>query len=463
MAFRVHLLAFALLLAMLSGCGRGAGGGSTPRLTVTVGGTGQVSSSPPGIDCPGQCAKEFPPGSGVTLAATPGTNQQFNGWTGACSGASTTCTLSLTADAQVGAQFNDASGSALSVAVNGPGSVKSSPAGIDCPGTCSAVFSPGAAVTLTATAAGKSTFTGWNGSCSGSASCALTMNGPQSVSATFAPMPELGIAGAPLTVVVPQNCPASLSIKNTDTAGSNLQYSVNDDGALGGYLLVQNGIGSVPSGQTATVIVSVRPEWVAGVCNQFGCPTLVVNVYTPGASNYTKFPVTVYVVRAEDEAQKLAGTWSGTWSGFAVPPGSSMTPQTAVSGTWSLQLNGVDLNAGTASGFLTWNGTDAYFTYSSGVWTPHPFIPDRTIAIQSSLSSTTLRSSGGCPLRFELDVEGYAHAPNPSDDFYGPRFSPDLHPDGTLVSAGVAWSAHPYDPSNYATGVSSGGLIGHKN
>jgi hypothetical protein len=40
--------------------------------------------------------------------------------------------------------------------------------------------------TLTATPAADSTFTGWSGACSGSATCDLTMNGDQSVTATFA-------------------------------------------------------------------------------------------------------------------------------------------------------------------------------------------------------------------------------------------------------------------------------------
>jgi phospholipase C len=78
----------------------------------------------------------------------------------------------------------------LTVTVSGSGSVASSPAGIDActstGGTCSAVFSAGTGVTLTATPATGSTFTGWSGaSCTGSGSCSVTVNSAELVGATF--------------------------------------------------------------------------------------------------------------------------------------------------------------------------------------------------------------------------------------------------------------------------------------
>uniref|UniRef100_A0A6J5ZT19 Unannotated protein n=1 Tax=freshwater metagenome TaxID=449393 RepID=A0A6J5ZT19_9ZZZZ len=47
----------------------------------------------------------------------------------------------------------------------GSGSVISSPAGIDCGATCSAAFNQGLELTLTATPAAGSTFTGWSFAC----------------------------------------------------------------------------------------------------------------------------------------------------------------------------------------------------------------------------------------------------------------------------------------------------------
>ena len=67
----------------------------------------------------------------------------------------------------------------------GSGTVTSTPAGIDCGATCSASFSSGTAVTLTATPATGSDFTGWSGACSGTGDCNITMNSSVTVTATF--------------------------------------------------------------------------------------------------------------------------------------------------------------------------------------------------------------------------------------------------------------------------------------
>ena len=68
----------------------------------------------------------------------------------------------------------------------GTGSITSSPAGINCGTACMATFSAGASITLTATPASNSTFTGWTGGCSGTSTCSLTMNAAASVGAIFA-------------------------------------------------------------------------------------------------------------------------------------------------------------------------------------------------------------------------------------------------------------------------------------
>jgi phospholipase C len=68
----------------------------------------------------------------------------------------------------------------------GGGTISSDPAGIACGTTCSAAFASGTQVTLTETAAAKSSFAGWTGSCSGNnPSCTLTLSAGQQVTATF--------------------------------------------------------------------------------------------------------------------------------------------------------------------------------------------------------------------------------------------------------------------------------------
>lgn len=67
----------------------------------------------------------------------------------------------------------------------GTGTVTSAPSGINCGSTCSANYSSGTSVTLTAAAASGSTFAGWSGACSGTASCTVSMSTARSVTATF--------------------------------------------------------------------------------------------------------------------------------------------------------------------------------------------------------------------------------------------------------------------------------------
>jgi len=148
-------------------------------------GTGSVSSSPSGIACPSACSANFTSGTVVTLTATAAAGSTFAGWSGACSGTGT-CSVTMSAAESVTATFNAVS-YALSVTESGTGtgSVNSSPAGISCPSTCSANFTTGTVVTLTATAAAGSTFAGWSGACSGTGTCSVTMTAAKAVTATF--------------------------------------------------------------------------------------------------------------------------------------------------------------------------------------------------------------------------------------------------------------------------------------
>ena len=67
----------------------------------------------------------------------------------------------------------------------GTGAVMSSPAGINCGADCDESYGSSVSVTLTASAASGSTFTGWEGDCAGTAPCTLAMNVERSVRAGF--------------------------------------------------------------------------------------------------------------------------------------------------------------------------------------------------------------------------------------------------------------------------------------
>jgi len=75
----------------------------------------------------------------------------------------------------------------------GSGAITSNPTGISCGTTCSAIYTSGTSVTLTATPATGSTFSGWSGACSGTGTCTITMDAAKSVTATFNLAPTASI------------------------------------------------------------------------------------------------------------------------------------------------------------------------------------------------------------------------------------------------------------------------------
>ncbi|WP_029921172.1 InlB B-repeat-containing protein [Nevskia soli] len=74
----------------------------------------------------------------------------------------------------------------VAAAGSGSGDVTSVPEGIDCGSRCTQGYTAGVAVTLTATPASGSSFSGWSGDCSGTGACQLTLDAPHQVTATFA-------------------------------------------------------------------------------------------------------------------------------------------------------------------------------------------------------------------------------------------------------------------------------------
>ncbi len=158
------------------------------------GGSGTVASSPAGIDCGATCSTTFASGTSVTLTATPATGSSFTGWSGSgCSGTST-CVVTMSEARDVNAEFTIVPPGQFDLMVSksgtGAGTVTSSPAGIDCGSDCSESLLDGTSVTLTATPATGSSFTGWSGSgCSGTSTCTVVMSEARAVTAEFVVVP----------------------------------------------------------------------------------------------------------------------------------------------------------------------------------------------------------------------------------------------------------------------------------
>ena len=166
---------------------------NTYPVTVQVVGTGTVTGT--GVNCSSpSCISNVNSGTNLVLTATADPSYTFTGWSGACTNATGTCTLtSIKAATTVTANFTLKNASFnIGKAGAGSGVVTASWNGgansINCGTTCSASIPTGTQVTLSATASGTSTFTGWSGvaGCTGTGSCVTSVAlAGTTVTATF--------------------------------------------------------------------------------------------------------------------------------------------------------------------------------------------------------------------------------------------------------------------------------------
>lgn len=169
-------------------CDIGAVEASVVTLTVSRSGTGDGTITGSGVTCGPVCQRAYALGRTVTLVAEAAAQSSFTGWSGACTGTGT-CQVTMDAAKSITATFTSVVPSTFRLAVTkagaGSGTVASNPAGIDCGADCVESYASGTSLTLTATPSAGSVFAGWNGDCTGTGACQVTMNAAKSVMATF--------------------------------------------------------------------------------------------------------------------------------------------------------------------------------------------------------------------------------------------------------------------------------------
>jgi hypothetical protein len=241
----------------------------TPHLTVnlvnTTSGDGNTVTGTGGINCPGTCMAPEDPAVPVTLTATAGPSSVFEGWSGCGSTSGTTCTIqSMEDDATVTATF--APKKTLTVATAGSGAGSVTGGAINCPGICSGDVPIGTQVTLTATPATGSDFSGWTGCDSpNGTSCTMTLSDNKSVTATFTLIPrfDLGVSftgsGSGTVVGGGIDCPGTCT--GTYLRGTTITLTATPDGTS--TFVGWQGGGCSGTG-TCTVTMSSAQAVVAG-------------------------------------------------------------------------------------------------------------------------------------------------------------------------------------------------------
>ncbi len=167
------------------------------RLEVSIDGRGgQVNVQ--GVPCRVKCEVQVRRGTAVFLPAVPDSGWRLKGWSGACMG-QLACRVTVNQATELTATFERISNPPLTVMLAGTGSgtITTQVGPLDCRATCTGVFPPNSSVTLTALPTLGSRFVGWSGGrCNGLGFCALTIDGPTVVTATFERDEPLSISPA---------------------------------------------------------------------------------------------------------------------------------------------------------------------------------------------------------------------------------------------------------------------------
>jgi len=202
----------------------------------------------------------------------------------------------------------------------GAGTVASAPAGIDCGSVCPRIFGAGAVVTLSATPAAGSVFTGWSGGCSGTAPCTVTVTGATSVSAAF------GVATVTLTVA---------------RTGSGSGVLRSEDGGIGCPVTCA---ATYAPGTTVTLTAqadlgSSFGGWGGGGCSGAGtcAVTLGGDTTVTAAFAFQGFVLSVSTVGQGSVSSNPAGIGCGATCAAAFVPGTTvtLTALTAAGATFS--------------------------------------------------------------------------------------------------------------------------------
>jgi len=169
--------------------------------SVTSYGVSPQNSGNGKIDCGNTCSAKFLSGTRVSLSSGVDIGNFFTGWGGACTG-NGSCTVTMSANQTVTANFVKGNILAVTLAGSGAGIAEDTNVAFfvctSTNGDCSPSLLPGSTISIRAVPSGNSVFGGWSGACTGTdpTVCSVTMNGSETVTATFNPPPDFSVSPA---------------------------------------------------------------------------------------------------------------------------------------------------------------------------------------------------------------------------------------------------------------------------
>jgi uncharacterized delta-60 repeat protein len=163
-------------------------------------GGGVVTATPGPLRCGSVCFASYAQGETVVLQAVPAQGFAFRGWSDACSGLGSTCTITVRGAQSVTARFEPRRPTdpfTLYVDLRDGGAVATwewgiDGAPIDCGKVCANQFRHDSFVRLVAVPRSGFDFAGWTGDCAGQGAwCRLQLSAPRATAPRFVPRPAV--------------------------------------------------------------------------------------------------------------------------------------------------------------------------------------------------------------------------------------------------------------------------------
>lgn len=309
--------------------------GSIPSyytLNVTMAGTGQgtIATNPSGL--------AFTAGTVVTLTAQPEAGSVFAGWSGAASGNATSVQITMDGNKAVTATFNATTPVTYRLTTgttgNGQGTILATPSG--------STFAAGSVVTLTAQPAPGSSFAGWSGAVSGSATTVqITMDADKAVNAAFVQQAPSTCTLTTATNGTGQGSIVAMPAGPVYTVGTLITLTAQPapGSTFAGWSGAVSGTG------TSVQVTMDGDKAVTATFNRTVTPTYTLTATTAGTgqgsiaanpAGPTYASGTVVTLTAQPGANSTFAGWSGAVSGSAATVQVTMNGDKAVSATFTL-------------------------------------------------------------------------------------------------------------------------------